>query len=100
MRLIVLYDLPQSNYEDNKEYIKFRKFLQKCGFRMFQFSVYIRECINEHDAAKIINRIENNPPKEGNVSIIRITEKQFQEIIYLKGENMYNDYNKKTIFVE
>ena len=39
MRLLVLFDLPVTTTEERREYTKFRKYLIKSGFMMFQESV-------------------------------------------------------------
>ena len=46
MRLLVLFDLPVTTTEERREYTKFRKYLIKSGFMMFQESVYCRMALN------------------------------------------------------
>ena len=45
MWVLVLFDLPTETKKDKKAYATFRKNLQKDGFTMFQFSIYVRHCI-------------------------------------------------------
>ena len=66
MRLLVLFDLPVTTTEERREYTKFRKYLIKSGFMMFQESVYC--------------------PPAGIVSLLCITEKQFADMEYITGE--------------
>ena len=42
MWVLVLFDLPTETKKDKKAYADFRKNLQKDGFTMFQFSIYVR----------------------------------------------------------
>ena len=44
MWVLVLFDLPTETKKDKKAYTNFRKNLQKDGFTMFQFSIYVRHC--------------------------------------------------------
>ena len=44
MWVLVLFDLPTETKKDKKAYAEFRKNLQKDGFTMFQFSIYVRHC--------------------------------------------------------
>ena len=44
MWILVLFDLPTETKKDKKAYTDFRKNLQKDGFTMFQFSIYVRHC--------------------------------------------------------
>ena len=44
MWVLVLFDLPTETKKEKKAYADFRKNLQKDGFTMFQFSIYVRHC--------------------------------------------------------
>ena len=44
MWVLVFFDLPTDTKKDRKAHALFRKNLQKDGFTMFQFSIYIRHC--------------------------------------------------------
>ena len=50
MWVLVLFDLPTETKKDKKAYTDFRKNLQKDGFTMFQFSIYIRHCASSENA--------------------------------------------------
>ena len=63
-----------------KAYTDFRKNLQKDGFTMFQFSIYVRHCASSENAAVHIKRVKSFLPEYGQVGIICITDKQFGEI--------------------
>lgn len=91
MRILVMYDLPNNNTEENKDYTKFRKQLLKNGYTMMQFSIYIK-CLNVKTKFKSeVKKISKFIPDQGNIRILAITEKQYQDIVYLTGESNINE---------
>ena len=86
MWVLVLFDLPTETKKDKKAYVDFRKNLQKDGFTMFQFSIYVRHCASAENAAGHIKRVKSFLPDYGNVGIICITDKQFGEIELFHGK--------------
>ena len=87
MRLIVYFDLPVKTTEDRREYAKFRKHLQVHGFVMMQKSVYSKIAVNATAAKAIKTDVANHKPKAGNVQILSISERQYQNIEILVGES-------------
>lgn len=91
MRIIVMYDVPNNSSEENKEYTKFRKLLIKNGYSMMQFSIYIK-CLNVKTKFESeVKKISKFIPSQGNIRVLAITEKQFQDMIFLKGESTINE---------
>ena len=88
MRLIVMFDLPVVTGEERQIYSKFRKFLLKDGYIMIQFSIYSRICKNNDDVTKHVNRIRQNLPDKGNIRLLQVTEKQYQDMILLCGSKV------------
>ena len=86
MRIIVMFDLPVITEKEKKIATKFRKFLLDDGYIMIQYSVYSRICKNNDDLNKHITRIKSNSPKNGNIRLIQITEKQYNNMIMFCGE--------------
>lgn len=86
MWILVLFDLPTETKKDKKAYTDFRKNLQKDGFTMFQFSIYVRHCASSENAAVHIKRVKSFLPEYGQVGIICITDKQFGEIELFYGK--------------
>ncbi len=84
MWLFVSFDLPTETKLNRKAASKFRKDLLDDGFTMFQFSVYIRHCASRENAQVHKDRIKRLMPSEGKVSVLQITDKQFE-----KMENFY-----------
>ncbi len=86
MRLILLYDLPVKNEDDRKIYNYFHTNIIKLGFYMLQYSIYIKVINNDTSLKQYLYKIEKIIPKKGNIIIMKITEKQYQDMIYLRGE--------------
>ena len=87
MRLIVYFDLPMVTTDDRRQYTKFRKYLQMQGFIMVQESVYSKLAVNATAAQTIRNNLRNNRPDRGNVIVLSISERQYQEMEFLVGES-------------
>lgn len=85
MRIIICFDLPTITYKDMVNYRRFRKFLIKNGFVMMQESIYSKLVINRNSLALVKKHIIDNLPSNGNIQLIEITEKQFSNIEYLRG---------------
>jgi len=80
MWVIVMFDLPTGSADERKCYAQFRKFLLKDGFTMMQYSVYARHCASEDNAAVHAMRVEGALPPDGEVRLLRITDKQFERM--------------------
>ena len=80
VRVICIFDLPVVTDKDKRAYRTFRKFLIQNGFEMLQYSVYIRTCPNRSFANKFYNRIKQNSPRKGDIKLLTITEKQFEDM--------------------
>lgn len=88
MWIYVFFDLPTDSKAHVRAANQFRKMLLDDGFRMFQFSIYIRHC-NSRENAKVHElRVRNNLPQKGKVGILTVTDKQFgmMEIFHGKKE--------------
>ena len=96
MRLICMFDLPVETSEEKRVYREFRKVLIKEGFTMMQYSVYVRTCPNRDFCKGIEKRLKENIPMNGNVRLLTVTEKQYDDMIMLVGsksltEEVVND---------
>ena len=80
MWIIVLFDLPTDSIQARKQYTRFRKLLLKDGFTMMQYSVYMRHSASEENAQVHSKRIQSWLPPDGEVRIMKITDKQFGAI--------------------
>lgn len=86
MRLLVLFDLPVITETNKRNYRKFRSFLLDNGYIMIQYSIYVRICRNQDDLNKHLNRIKKNTPNDGNVRVLQVTEKQYENMEVLRGK--------------
>lgn len=87
MRILLFFDLPSIGYENQKNYRKFVKFLNKNGFFMIQESIYMRLLLNMNSVKLVINELEKNKPNKGLIQLLVITEAQYQRMYSLIGEN-------------
>ena len=86
MRLVCMFDLPVDTDVERRAYRIFRKELIKAGFVMLQYSVYVRTCPNRDFAKGIEKKIQKFVPRSGNVRLLTVTEKQYDEMVLLVGQ--------------
>ncbi len=86
MWVIVLFDLPTDTKIARKQYTIFRKKLLQGGFTMMQYSVYKRHSSSGENAQVHVNRVKSSLPDDGEVRIIKITDKQFSKIQVFYGK--------------
>lgn len=91
MRLLVFFDLPVETAKQRKEYRKFRKYLIKEGFLMLQESVYAKLVVNDASAGAAIARMRKQRPPAGLVQVLKITERQYETMVYITGERQSYD---------
>ena len=85
MWLFCLFDLPTNTKTQRKRASGFRKKLLEDGYDMMQYSVYKRFCGSSESCEVHIKRIKDWLPKEGKVSILKFTDKQFGDIETFEG---------------
>ncbi|MGN0435159.1 MAG: CRISPR-associated endonuclease Cas2 [Wujia sp.] len=71
------------------EYTKLRKFLHKDGYIRIAPEVFMRIVANRKAAEKHYRRIEQFAPKTVTVRLLRLTEKQYQNIYMVSGEAVF-----------
>lgn len=86
MWLFVFFDLPTETKKDRRNAGLFRKDLLKDGYQMMQYSVYVRHCASSESADVHEKRIFGSLPPLGKVSVLRITDKQFGNILNFWGK--------------
>ena len=86
MWVIVLFDLPTDTKQARKQYTLFRKKLLNDGFGMMQYSVYYRHCASDENARVHSKRVKSALPPEGEIRIVKITDKQFGKIEVYYGK--------------
>ena len=75
--IFAMFDLPTEPQKAKKDYAQFRKNLLKDGFTMVQYSVYVRHCASEENADVHFRRVKSFLPPEGEVRLLKVTDKQF-----------------------
>ena len=95
MRLLVILS-PTGKWGTKTEYTKLRKFLGKDGYIRIAPEVYMRVVQNRKASEKHYRRIQEFAPKTGTVRLLRLTEKQYQNIYMVTGKP---DYQEKTVGV-
>ena len=86
MWLFVFFDLPTNTKKDRRNAALFRKNLLKNGFTMMQYSVYMRHCASSESADVHEKRIQSILPPFGKVSVLRVTDKQYGNIMNFWGK--------------
>lgn len=100
MRSLLMFDLPVVTAKQRRNYRKFVALLKTEGFIMFQESIYMKLSINQSNVDAVLKVIKNNLPPEGLISVITITEKQFQDMDFLLGEFKTNVVNTDERVIE
>ena len=85
---------PTDKWGTKTEYTKLRKFLQRDGYIRIAPEVYMRIVQNRKASEKHYRRIDEVAPKTGVVRLLRLTEKQYNNIYMVTGEA---DYQEKTV---
>ena len=79
--------MPVLTEANRRDYRIFRKYLIKSGFMMIQESVYCKLAQNSSVADTLVENIKKNKPSEGLVQVLRVTEKQYNKMDFIVGEN-------------
>lgn len=90
MRLLVILN-PTEKWGTKTEYTKLRKFLHKDGYIRIAPEVFMRVVQNRKASEKHYRRIEHYAPKTGTVRLLRLTEKQYNNIYMVSGEKDYQE---------
>lgn len=86
MWILVMFDLPVTTKSERKEATEFRSFLLDEGFEMAQFSVYMRFFSSSKKIDTCSQRVCSALPKGGKVSIMQLTDKQYERIVSYSGQ--------------
>ncbi len=85
MKVIVL--LNPTNVRGTKTaYKKFKKYLTKEGFLMIQAEAYLKTVSSRKSADRQISKLSQNAPTTGTIIAYKLTETQYNNIVYLVGE--------------
>jgi len=86
MWLFAMFDLPTDTPAARKCYRAFRDCLLEDGFIMLQYSVYARFCPSEENTSVHEKRIRASLPPDGEVRIVKLTDKQFERMEVFYGK--------------
>ena len=86
MWLFVFFDLPTHTKTERRHAAQFRKALEKDGFAMMQYSVYVRHCVSKENMEVHIRQVRKSMPPSGMTSILSVTDKQYGEILNFWGK--------------
>jgi CRISPR-associated protein Cas2 len=86
MRIMVFFDLPVKTKAQRRAAAQFRNFLLKDGYHMVQYSVYARICNGTDSVETHRARVLQHVPLRGAVRMMVVTERQFNAIDLLIGE--------------
>lgn len=85
MKMLCMFDLPMETDKEKRAYRLFRKGLIEEGFIMMQFSVYVRTCPTREYAKRLENRVKKLAPISGNIRLLTVTEKQYNDMVLVVG---------------
>lgn len=86
MRMMVMFDLPMTRYEDKKHYQTFRKHLLSHGFIMEQESIYTKLITDPRKVKKETETLKTLCPFYGMIEVLMVTENEYRKIEYLTGK--------------
>ena len=90
MWLFVFFDLPTETKTDRKNYALFRKSLQKDGFSMLQYSIYVRHCNSRENAEVHQKHVKGFLAPRGEIIIFTLTDKQYSMMEFFHSRNPAN----------
>ena len=85
MRSMLMFDLPVDTATQRRDYRQFVKYIKKNGFVMFQKSIYVKLSVNSAAIDSLEALIKSHLPRQGLISMITVTEKQFASMCYMLG---------------
>ncbi|MGL4951184.1 MAG: CRISPR-associated endonuclease Cas2 [Mycoplasma sp.] len=96
MRSIIFFDLPMDTDYFLKEYTCFRKNILKLGYSMIQNSVYVKVLQSKNISDQHVKKIQKILPSSGNIRILILTEKQYEDMLILRGVKTDNEIVNDT----
>ena len=87
MLIFVMFDLPVTTKADARAATKFREFLLDEGFEKSQFFVYARFCNGKEQFETYMRRIEAHLPHTGEIHILSLTDRQYENIVRFSGQS-------------
>lgn len=95
-----MFDLPVETSLNRKNYRRFLKYIKSQGFVMLQKSVYTKFHVNRANLNREKTMILTHAPIDGFVSLLSITENQFQSIEHVIGSPEKKVINDSSRYIE
>ncbi|MGX7350629.1 CRISPR-associated endonuclease Cas2 [Enterococcus canis] len=102
MRILCMFDLPMETKKEQRAYRMFRKELLANGFVMLQYSIYYRIVPNRSAGKKYETILKRMIPRTGEVRLLYVSEKQFEEMQLLVGTKGHQEQiigNQKLVVI-
>lgn len=96
--IFVAFDMPTETAENRSNYRKFRSYLIKKGFILFQESVYYKMIRNSINSSNEIHDISVHSPKEGNIIALPLTVNEVLKIRTISGKGINTEELTKDVF--
>ena len=93
-----MFDLPVVTKRQRKQATKFRHDLLDLGFQMAQYSVYMKFCGQRDSADALAHRVERRIPRQGRVSILTVTDRQYGRMrLFLGGARQRRTVDRRQL---
>ena len=96
--ICVAFDLPTTTSADRADYRRFRSYLIKNGFVMFQESLYFKIIRNTLNSSKEIREVSANAPKRGNIIALTLTANELSKVKTIKGSGINMEELTEDVF--
>ena len=90
MRVLVMFDLPVDTVAERQAYNKVRRGLIRHGFMMLQKSIYVKLALNPTVQNSVMETVRRMKPERGLINMLCLTEKQYQRMECVLGNNTSN----------
>ena len=85
MRILIMLD-PTNKRGTKMAYTSLRNFLYADGYERIGTELFMRVATSRKTAEKHIRRLADYDPGTGNVRVMKLTEKQYEKIWFLTGD--------------
>ena len=84
--LLLFFDLPNKDRDDQRIYRRFRKTLIREGYVQLQKSVYLKSIRNYSSMGEEIRKVQGSAPLNSDIKIIPFTSESIRKVISVCGE--------------
>lgn len=90
MWLLVMFDLPVETSDNRRNYRRFVDKLEDNGFVRIQYSIFVRPSATVENTDVHTQRVLNALPPDGEVRIIRLTDRQWARTLIFRAAKPLN----------